>query len=42
VKPLKDNIFGDYYRASAYLRDGTYLPCVMFANPTKLKSGHIC
>ena len=36
VKPLKDSVFGDYYRASAYLRDGTYLPCVMFANPTKL------
>lgn len=36
VKPLKDSIYGDYYRASAYLRDGTYLPCVAFSNPTRL------
>jgi hypothetical protein len=36
VKPLKDNIFGDFYRASAYLRDGTYLPCVVFSHPAKL------
>ncbi len=36
VKPLKDSVYGDYYRASAHLRDGTYLPCVMFGNPTRL------
>lgn len=36
VKPLSDSFYGDYYRASAYLRDNTYLPCVMFANPAKL------
>ena len=36
VQPLTGGILGDYYRASAYLRDGTYLPCVMFGNPTKL------
>jgi hypothetical protein len=36
VVPWTDHSFGSYYRASAYLRDGTYLPCVMFGNPTKL------
>lgn len=36
VKPLKDITFIDYYRAAAYLRDGTYLPCVMFGNQTRL------
>ncbi|MEO8168725.1 MAG: hypothetical protein ABI623_10785 [bacterium] len=36
VVPLKDNFFGSFYRASAYLTDGTYLPCVMFGNPNKL------
>jgi hypothetical protein len=36
VKPLKGDYSGQYYRAAAYLRDNTYLPCVMFANPAKL------
>lgn len=36
VKPLKDSVFGEYYRAAAYLRDGTYLPCVMFGHPKRL------
>lgn len=36
VQPLKDAQLGNSYRASAYFRDGTYLPCVMFANPSKL------
>jgi hypothetical protein len=40
VKPRKDSYYGGdyryYYRASAYLRDNTYLPCVMFANPAKI------
>ena len=28
-EPYPDNILGDGYRCSAYLRDGTFLPCVM-------------
>ncbi len=30
IEPLKDSIYGDRYRAAAYLSDGTYLPCVVF------------
>jgi hypothetical protein len=30
VEPLPDSIYGPRYRASAYLLDGTYLPCVVF------------
>lgn len=33
VEPLQDNSYGDGYRASAYLKDGTFLPCVIFRNP---------
>jgi hypothetical protein len=33
VEPLQDSSFGPGYRASAYLKDGTFLPCVMFRNP---------
>lgn len=29
VEPWPDQIFGDGYRCSAYLTDGTFLPCVM-------------
>ena len=36
VKPIKDGLYGTYYRASATLKDGTYLPCVMFGHPQKL------
>jgi hypothetical protein len=36
VESVKGSPFGTFYRASAYLRDGTYLPCVMFGNPGKL------
>ena len=36
VKPLRDSVVGDYYRASATLRDGTHLPCVAFCNPARL------
>lgn len=36
VKPLKGDYTGQPYRASAYLRDGTYLPCVAFTNPTTI------
>ena len=36
VEPWKEPSRGTCYRASAYLRDGTYLPCVVFANETRL------
>ncbi|KQR94184.1 hypothetical protein ASG01_15485 [Chryseobacterium sp. Leaf180] len=35
IEPINDEFFGDGYRASATLKDGTYLPCVIFRNPTK-------
>lgn len=35
VEPLNDEIFGLAYRASATLKDGTFLPCVIFRNPNK-------
>jgi hypothetical protein len=33
VEPLQDSAYGLGYRASAYLIDGTFLPCVIFRNP---------
>jgi hypothetical protein len=36
VQPLEDNAYGIGYRASATLKDGTFLPCVIFRNPSKL------
>ncbi len=30
IEPLKDRFHGDRYRASVFLKDGTYLPCVVF------------
>jgi len=30
VEPLDDNAYGVGYRASVYLTDGTFLPCVIF------------
>jgi hypothetical protein len=35
VEPLPDRIYGNRYRASAYLIDGTYLPCVVFQSKGK-------
>jgi hypothetical protein len=32
IEPIKDNFRGNGYRASAYLKDGTFLPCVIFYN----------
>ena len=32
IEPLEDNVSGKGYRASAYLTDGTFLPCVTFYN----------
>lgn len=36
IEPLEDNFYGQGYRASVYLRDGTYLPCVIFRNSSKI------
>lgn len=33
VEPLEREFEGKQYRCSAYLKDGTYLPCVIFQNP---------
>jgi hypothetical protein len=33
VEPLQDSAYGLGYRVSAYLIDGTFLPCVIFRNP---------
>lgn len=38
VEPINDSIYGSGYRATVYLTDGTYLPCVMFRNPGRLIS----
>ena len=31
---MEDDSYGLGYRAAAYLNDGTYLPCVIFRNPS--------
>ena len=36
IQPLDDNAYGLGYRASATLKDGTFLPCVIFRNPSTL------
>ncbi|MBP7864140.1 hypothetical protein KA183_20815 [bacterium] len=33
LKPWEDSVFGTTYRAAGRLRDGQYLPCIMFGNP---------
>lgn len=33
IEPLSDEIYGKGFRASAYLTDGTFIPCVRFRNP---------
>ena len=32
IEPLEDNVYGLGYRASVYLKDETFLPCVVFRN----------
>jgi len=32
IEPLENNAYGLGYRASVYLTDGTFLPCVIFRN----------
>jgi hypothetical protein len=36
IEPLEDSIYGHGYRAAVYLKDGTYLPCVIFRNAAPL------
>jgi len=33
IEPFEDSIYGKGYKASATLKDGTFLPCVIFRNP---------
>ncbi len=35
IEPLPDSIYGSRYRAAARLKDGTYLPCVVFQSERK-------
>jgi len=35
IEPLPSQSYGAGYRASAYLVDGTYLPCVIFRSSRK-------
>ena len=35
VETLPDSIYGNRYRATVYLIDGTYLPCVVFQSKGK-------
>jgi len=30
IEPIHDDIYGARYRVAAYLKDDTYLPCVVF------------
>ncbi len=32
IEPLEDEIYGQSYRAAVYLKDGTFIPCVIFRN----------
>lgn len=32
ISPLTDDFFGTSYRASVYLKDGTFLSCVLFSS----------
>lgn len=36
VEPCPDQTYGEGYRCSAYLKDGTYLPCVMLRKSAPL------
>lgn len=35
IEPINDEFYGSGYRASVTLKDGTFLPCVIFRNPNK-------
>ena len=36
IEPYPDSSYGQGYRASATLTDGTFIPCVMFRNPSTI------
>lgn len=36
IEPIEDSLYGKCYRASVYLTDGTFLPCVTFRNPSAI------
>ena len=36
VEPYRYSVYDFGYRAAAYLKDGVYLPCVMFRNPSTI------
>ncbi len=36
IEPIQDNVYGIGYRASIYLLDGTFIPCVVFRNSKKI------
>lgn len=36
IEPIEDSSYGKCYRASVFLTDGTYLPCVTFRNPSTI------
>jgi hypothetical protein len=36
VEPYQDTAYGLGYRAAAYLKDGIYLPCVIFRSPATI------
>jgi hypothetical protein len=38
IEPIQDNTYGAGYRVAVYLKDGTYLPCVVFRNPSPVVS----
>ena len=35
IEPIEDKFHGAFYRASVYLKDETFLPCVVFRNSQK-------
>ncbi|MDR1190671.1 MAG: hypothetical protein LBK60_03265 [Verrucomicrobiales bacterium] len=36
IEPLENSAYGLGYRASVFLIDGTFLPCVIFRNPRNI------
>ena len=36
IEPIEDQQYGLKYRTSVYLKDGTYLPAVVFLNPERI------
>ncbi|VEP11531.1 hypothetical protein H1P_1080018 [Hyella patelloides LEGE 07179] len=36
IEPFDDYLYGESFRCSVYLTDGTYLPCVILRKSTKI------